>query len=312
MKISIGTIGLLLILTVSCSKQTDERSGSLILTGITGFKGSDIVCINIDSNSIVNTTPIDCYVLSSTIYDPNSKGYGYVNCDTVFILVNPETSEPIKSFKLPAYLSQVVIDTEDSILIGRYTTIAYDDEPDSVNNKSVNLGPPVYSNYVLRVYLTTGEIASKCKIDIGDGIHASTYYYNQKEKTYVLYRSDDYLITIDPTTGEVTHEEYIGISLINSVFNTADNTLICLSYSPETQSNSVVVIDPETGSLISNQPVKKENGYSSAISGYDPETNSYITLNSDYEVLFYDISTGEIKKIYKLKSPMHDIKFWRR
>lgn len=73
--------------------------------GIEGSKGYEIVCINIDSGIVVSSTPIDCYVLSSTVYDPRSGGYGYVNCDTVFKLVNPETGKLIKSIKLPEYVS---------------------------------------------------------------------------------------------------------------------------------------------------------------------------------------------------------------
>ena len=69
---------------------------------------------------VVSTTPISCYVFGSTVYDPGSGGYGYVGCDTVFRLVNPVTGNLIKSFKLPGNISQVVIDSKDNVLIGRY------------------------------------------------------------------------------------------------------------------------------------------------------------------------------------------------
>jgi len=311
MKRSTIIIGLLLLLVISCTKEPDISSGSMILTGITCSKGSEIVCVNIDSNTVINTTPIDCYIFSSTVYDPNSDAYGYMNCDTVFILMKPETGELIKSIKLPGYISQAVIDTEDNILIGLYLITTYGDDPDTIDIKSGKAGQPIFTNYIVRVSLSTGTILSNCKVELGEGIYATTYYYNQQEKSYVLYRADKYLISINPSTGEIVHEQYIGIPLGNSIYVPDNNLLISLCYSDETQRNYVTVIDPGAGSLISNIIVDKEEGYCANVSGFDPETNCYITVNSNYEVLFYDISTGETKRSYKLENPTSDIKFWR-
>ena len=292
------SIFILLFISISCSKFSFNYSGNLLLTGVHGSKGSEIVCLNIDSGTVINTTPIDCYVFSSTVYDPNSDAYGYMNCDTVFILIKPETGELIKSIKLPGYFSQAVIDTEDNILIGLALIVTYGDDPDTVDIKTCKSGQPIFSNLIISVRPSTGTMLSNCKVDLGEGVYASTYYYNQKEKSYVLYRSDKYLISINPSTGEVVHEEYIGRSLSNSIYVPDNNFLISLSYSTETQSYYITVIDPETGSLISNTIIAKEEGYCPNVSGFDPETNCYITVNSNFDVLFYDISTGEIKKSY--------------
>jgi hypothetical protein len=296
---------------ISCTKQSDNRSGALILAGIKGAKGTEIVCMNLDSGKVVNSTPIDSYVLGSTVYDPLSGGYGYVDCDTMFRLVNPETGGLIKSIKLPGLVSQVVIDSEDNILIGRYCTMTYGEDPDTVDTKSVNVGAPIYTNYVIRVNLTTGEVVSNNIVDIGDGVYVSCYYYNQKGKGYVMYRSDQNLITVNPSTGAVINEVYVGRTLFNSIYNPGNNTLISMTYSYSNERNYVEVINPETGSVISSKIVEPENGYCSNIMGYDAESNCYITATGDYEVLFYDISTGEIKKSHKLDNPMTDIKFWR-
>jgi len=72
-----------------------------------------------------------------------------------------------------------------------------------------------------------------------------------------------------------------------------------------------VVINPETGSILSEKMVDIETGYYSNVSWYDAELNNYITVNSEFEALFYDITTGEIKKTYKLDRSITDIKFWR-
>ena len=298
-------------LIFSCTKPSDNKSSGLILAGIKGAKGTEIVCMNLDSGKVVNSTPIDSYMLGSTVYDPLSGGYGYVDCDTMFRLVNPETGSLIKSIKLPGLVSQVVIDSEDNMLIGRYCTMTYGEDPDTVDTKSVNVGAPIYTNYVIRVDLATGEVVSNNKVDIGDGVYVSCYYYDQKEKGYVMYRSDQKLITVNPSTGAVIKEVYVGRTLFNSVYNPGNNTLISMTYSYSDERNYVEVINPETGSVISSNIVEPEIGYCSNIMGYDAESNSYITATGDFKVLFYDISTGEIKKSHKLDNPMTDIKFWR-
>lgn len=306
------TLIVLVLMLFSCTKQSLNRSGNLLLTGTQGSKGFEIVCIDLDSGVVVNSTPIDCYVFGSTVYDPGSGGYGYVGCDSVFKLVNPETGKLLKSIKLPGYVSQCVIDTKDNMLIGRYTVTTYEDDPDTVETKSVKEGPPIYTNYVIRVDLETGTIVSHNKVDIGDGVYACSYYYNQEEKGYVLYRADQYLITVNPSTGVVMKEVYVGRILHDPVFNPDNKTVICMSYSTESERNFVEIIDTETGSVISSKMVDKEVGYHACISGFDSETNCYITVNAAYEVLFYEISTGEIKKSYNLDAPMNDIKFWRK
>src|SRR5450759_1921186 len=300
------------LMFISCTKQSETNSGALLLTGIQGSKGSDIVCINIDSGLVVNTTPIDCYELGSTVYDPGSGGYGYVNCDTMFQLVNPLTGDLIKSIKLPGMVSQVVIDNKDNMLIGRYSTMTYGDDPDTVEIKSVNIGTPIYTNYVIRVNLATGVVISHNQIDIGDGISGCSYYYNQNEKGYVLLRSDHTLITINPLTGAVVKEVNIGKALNNIVYNINNGHIIGITYSHDADRNYIEVFDAETGVQISKKEVMKRDDYYACISGYDAESNCYILVNVSNEVLFIEISTGEIKKLYKLDNPLNDLKIWRR
>jgi hypothetical protein len=57
---------------VACEKNPAEtKSGHLVLTGISSAKGSEIVTIDLDSG-YVDTHPVNCHILSSTIYDPNT------------------------------------------------------------------------------------------------------------------------------------------------------------------------------------------------------------------------------------------------
>lgn len=313
MKSYAALVGLLTLAFFSCTKQADEKPNSLIVTGISEAKGSEIICVNIDSGSVVNTTPIDCYVFGSTVYDPTTQGYGFVDCDTTFKLINPESGKLIISIKLPGFVSQTVIDSKDNILIGRYTTITHEDGSDTTGLKSGKSGSPIYTDYVISINLSTGNIVSKNKIDIGEGVYGNTYYYDKKEKHYILYRSDNYLITINPSTGEIIKERYVGKILVSSVYNPANNLLISLSYpTSDSQRNYLSVINPETGVEISSNPIEPGDGYYANIAGYDIKNNWYIAVNTKFEVVCFDVSTGEIKKRYKLENPLSDIKFWRR
>ena len=312
MKRLIIYIAIMLLILPACTKPSENKSSRFLLAGITGSKGSEIVCVNVDSGGVVNTTPIDCYVFGSTVYDPVSGGYGYVNCDSVFMLVNPETGKLLKSVKLPGFVSQAVIDIKDNMLIGMYTVITYGEQPDSTGSKSLRDGPPVYTNYVIKVDLANGTIVSEKKIDIGDGAYMCTSYFNQADKGYVMLRADKTLITINPSTGAIVKEVYVGKVLTNPVYYSVNNTIIGMSYSEANERNYLEVINAETGSVISSIIVDQEKGYVGCLSGYDPESNCYITVNSDYKVLFYDITSGEIKKTYILDDPMNDIKFWRK
>jgi hypothetical protein len=306
-------IGALILVMLSCTKQSGERTGTLIVTGISAAKGSEIICVDVDSGVVVNSTPIDCYVFGSSVYDPATRGYGFVDCDTTFKLIDPESGKLIKSIKLPNVVSQVVINTKDNMMIGRYTNIAYEDDPDSTGKKSAKTGPPVYTEYIIMVNLSTGAIVSKNKLEVSDGVYATTYYYNEKENHYILYRSDNYLISINPSTGEIIKEQYVGKILVSSVYNPVDNTLISLSYpTSNSQQRYLSVINPETGAGISSNPIEAGDGYYANMAGYDKENNWYIAVNTKFEVVCFDVSTGEIKKRYKLETPLSDIKFWRR
>lgn len=239
----------------------------------------------------MNTTPIDCYVFGSTVYDRSTQGYGFVDCDTTFKLVNPESGRLITSINLPGFISQAVIDAKNRLLIGRYTTMTYEDDPN----------------------LSTGTIVSNNKIETGEGVSATTYYYDESEKTYILYRSDKHLISIDPSTGEIIKERYVGKILVSSVYNPVNNTLISLNYpTSDSQQTYLMVIDTETGAEITSNAIESGSGYYANIAGYDKQNNWYIAVNTKFEVVCFDISTGEIKKTYKLENPLSDIKFWRR
>jgi len=301
----------ILALLSACSKHSEDKPNSFVLTGISSSKGSELVTIKLDSG-IVNSTPINCYVLGSTVFDSNTNGYGFVDCDSIFQLVDPIAGALIKSFRLPGYLSQIVIDNNDNTLIGRYTTMTYGEDPDTIETKTSKAGPPIYTNYVIRVDLETGSVISKNQVDIGDGVFACAYFYDQAEKRYFLLRADNYLISINPSSGEITNTTYIGKSLSNVIYNQDNNTIIGITYSSESGKNYIETYDLQTGSQITIKELNQIEYYKACISGFDQDLNCYIMVNSNMEVLFIDISTGETIKSTKLDVPLNDLKFWKR
>lgn len=297
-----------LVIIVSCSEKKDGDSiQSLTLSGIKSSKGNEIVCINLDSG-YVNTTPIDCYVVGSTVYDPKTGGYGYVDCDTVFRLTNPLTGEVLKSFKLPGHVSQAVIDSENNLLVGRYGLYTYIDDPDSSNNATL----PVFHNYILRASLESGEVLTNVELDLGDGVYVCSHFYDSVEDLYVMERADNKLIFINPSTGSIVKTVNIGKPLNNLIYNKVEKTIIALTYNQGTGGNFIEVYDPGTGEQISNKQIIGLGYYQVCIAGYDEESNCYITVSADDEVMFIDVSAGEIKKTYKLDYHLSDVKFLRR
>ena len=272
-----------------------------------------MISIMVDSGIIISSAPVDNYVLGSTVFDPVSGGYGYVNSDSVFKLVNPETGALLKSVKLPGFVSQAVIDSKDHMLIGMLTTVTYQDVLDSAGNIIPGYyGAPVYTNYVMSLSLSTGTIVSKKQIDLGDGAYVCSFYYDPDINGYVLLRADNKLITINPSTGAIIKTVNIGEIVSNIFYNPNNKTLIGMTSTYNPDRYYVTVFDPATGSMISRNEIVQLSGYYLCVFGYDAESDSYMLVDDKNELLFIDVSSGNVKKTFKLDVPMNDIKFWRK
>jgi hypothetical protein len=289
-------------LGLSCTKQSENTPNSLILTGIKPSKGSDMVSIKIDSG-IINSVPITCYFLGSTVTDPGTGGYGYVDCDSIFNLVNPLSGELIKSFKVPYGFSQTVINSQDNFLIGRYTVVT----PDPFQE-----GAQIFTNYVAVLDLETGITIATNQVDLGLGVQACSYFYNSNIQAYILCSAENKLLYIDPLTGVITKTVDLGKYVNNIVFDEDKDQIMGLTYSFDIDRNFIEVFDAGTGTLISKKEITQRDDYFACISGYDADSKCYLSVNTNYEVLFIDIATGAIKKSYKLDEPVNDIKFWKK
>lgn len=298
---------ILLALTACEDKPIETKSGSLVLTGIKSTKGSEMVTIDLDSG-YVNTNPVNCHILSSTVYDPNTGGYGYVSCDTVFTLVNTTDGRIIKSFRLPGLISSAVTDPENNLLIGTYGEYEYVLDPDSTNGATI----PVFHTYLLTTNLETGDIVLDKEIDLGEGVFLCTHFFDPVNKLYILQRADNKLLLINPVTGTTTKTVDIGKHLINVVYNSDDGNLISLLPASEPGICMIEVYKPTTGELISSQQVTGIDSYHYCICAYDPGTKCYLAVNTDNEVMFIEPATGTIAKTVKLDYQLNDIRFLRK
>lgn len=296
-------LALILITTViSCTKQTENKSASLILTGIKPSKGSDMVSIKIDSG-LISSVPVTCYFLGSTVNDPGTGGYGYVDCDSLFNLINPLSGELIKSFKVPYGFSQTVINSQDNFLIGRYTVITED---------PLQEGAQIFTNYVAVLDLETGATTATNQVDLGLGVQACSYFYNSNTQEYILCSAENKLLYLDPLTGVINKTVDLGKYVNNIVFDEDKNQVMGLTYSFDIDRNFIEVFDAGTGAPVSRNEITQRDDYFACMSGYDADSKCYLAVNTNYEVLFIDLATGAIKKSYKLDEPVNDIKFWKK
>jgi hypothetical protein len=273
-----------------CKKEKGYNTDSLNLSGIRKGNKTEIVNVKLKSGE-TESSEIECYVYGSTIFEPSTSGFGYVDCNSNFKLVNPQTGTLIKEFLLPGLLSQTVIDTAENSLIGHYV------ESDS--------------NYVVKLDLKNGMIKANNSVNLGEGVFTCTYFYNSGNKEYVLLRADSTLISINTDSGTISKSVKLESIIDNAKFDKVNNKLIGITYSSATDKNYIEIIDIKTGALSSKVEIKKRNDYYGCVSGLDELTNCFIIVNPKNEILFIDIQSGEIKDSYKLDFEIQEFKFWR-
>lgn len=283
-------VALLVMLSLSCEKQKDTGPDTLNLTGFKGGNAIELVNVKLKSGKVASSQA-GCYLLGSTLYDPVSGGYGYVDCHGFFYLMDPVSGDTLNGFPVPELLSQNVIDTLENMLIGQCNEDG--------------------SNYVYKINLETGAIEARNVVDLSRGILACTFFYRAPQQEYVLMGADSTLIFINPGTGEILRTAKAAAAPANGIYIAADDQLVGVTYDPGTDENFLVTLDAETGLLVKQVQIQEHNDYYACMSSYDPETRCYILLNPDNRVLFIDPLTGEIKESYKIGFPIQEFKFWR-
>lgn len=298
---------IILLALAACEvKPVETRPGNLVLTGIRSAKGSEMVTIDLDSG-YVNTIPVNCHILSSTVYDPSTGGYGYVSCDTVFTLVDTKNGGIIKSIRLPGLISSVVIDPGNNLLIGTYGQYEFIEDPDSTNGATI----PVFHTYMLTTDLETGNIVLDKEFDLGDGVFLCTHFFDPVNKLYILQRADNSFLFINPITGITTKTVNLSKPLTNVVFDPDERNIIAMRPGAGSGEYFIETYQLATGRLLTSSRVNSIEGYHYCVAAYDPETKCYLLVSSDDRVLFIVPTTGEVKKTIKLDYSLNDIRFLR-
>jgi len=280
----------IMLLVLSCEKQQDNSPDILNISGFRSGNTSEIVNIKLKSGK-VTTGPVECYLLGSTLFDPSSGGYGYVDCHGMFYLLDPQSGDTLKAIPVPQYLSQTVIDSADNVLIGQRYEEGF--------------------NYIYKINLQTGETEARNPVDLSPGIFACTYFYKTPVKEYVLMRADSTLVYINPDNGTVKYSVKAVSAPANGIYNASDDQLIGVTYDAGSDENYLLTLDAETGQLVRQVRIEERNDYYACMSGFDAESNCYILLNPENKILFIDIETGKIKDSYNIGFQVQEYKFWR-
>lgn len=275
----------------SCKKEdnSSDTVKGLNLSGIKSGSSTEIININLNSNQ-VNSTSINCYVLASTVFQSSTSAFGYVDCNQHFNLMNPVSGQNISTHSLPGPLGQVVIDEVNNILIGQYY------EADS--------------NQIVTLDLNNGSTLSKSPIHIGF-FTTCTYFYNSSKDYYALQRIDSTLMYINPSTGTFMDSVKLEAPVNNGVYDDVNNRLIGITYSQTDGKNYLNTLDAETGKLIYSVEANFSGSYRTCVAEFDNQTNCYVLMNSNNEVLFLNIETGNVDDSYSLDFELSEFKIWR-
>ena len=310
MKNGIKFLGILLlasgmcVVSLSCNKDKDKKQGVLNITAIND-NTSQVVYMELKSaNSPVEKgkISIDCYEMSSAIFDVRTQTFGYMDCYSNYRFIDVAAGKEIKRFSLPESISFVIVDTIRNLLIGHYY----------INGTEKDNG----TDHVLIVDLNNGNIVSDRQFYVGGAWDGTTWFFRDIENEYVLVRRDwttdeNELVFINPSTGTIIRTLSLGTDVGNGVYDRKNNRLIGTTYSNETSKNYIVTIDLSTGRTLNKVVAQGLGGYSGEEMDYDVETNSYILVSSNNEVLFFDVETGKLNEKYQLDFEVTSLKIWR-
>ena len=281
------------VLFAACDK--DKKSKKVLNITAIDRNSSKIVTKQLKSTG-EKTFPIDCYVLSTTTFDTRNNSYGYADCDNVYRFIDVETGVEKKQIPLPTMLNLMVLDMTRNLLIGHY----YDFDA----NK----------DYVVTIDLNSGNVVSDKPFYDNGMWNATVHFFRDAENEYVLLHPDNGLVFINPSTGNVIRTLNIGMCVNNVVYDRKKNRAIGTTCIDEAGDNYIVAIDLKTGKTLSKvlgEGMGSNFWFFADEMDYDAETNSYILVSAENEVLFFDVETGKIKERYQLDFDVTSLKLWR-
>ena len=289
------TICITAIFAFTTCKKDDAKKTVLNMTAIDN-NSSKIVSKQLKSKE-EKTFSIGCYVLSTTLFDTRNNSYGYAGCDNVYHFIDAETGTDIKQIPLPRMLNLMALDMTRNLLIGHYYN--YDESKD----------------YVVSIDLSSGNVISDKQFYINGLWNITVHCFLYVENEYVLSHPDNGLVFINPSTGDVIKTLDIETKCINNVvYDRTNNRFIGTTCLNDAGENYIITIDANTGNTLSKvlgEGMGSNFAFCTDEMDYDSETNCYILLSANNEVLFFDVATGEIKEKYQLDFNANSLKLWR-
>ena len=316
----LALLSLLIMVAVACRNQTPahpdpegKTEGSEAKKESINQKGF-ITAINSNTSQVVNvqlasketkTFSVVCRVFSSTTFDAENKIFGYVNCNSAYgkpsdyCMINLESGEEIKQIPLSQTINFVVLDPVRHVIIGHYHYAAE------------GAGYKDGTDHVLTVNLDNGSVISDKPFSAASLWNGTTYFFRDIENEYVLIRSDYVMVFINPSTGEITKTVSLETHVTNGIYDRKNDRLIGTCTDEARTENYIIAVDINTGNTLSKVTARGLGFYLGGETDYDAETNSYILVSSDNEVLFFNVETGEITEKYQLDFKITSLKFWR-
>jgi len=303
---SLTAVAVVAVLFTACDK--DKASKKVLnLTAINNSK-SQVVNVKFKSTQKSmeskpmeeKTFPIGCRQMLSTTFDAQNKTFGYMACDNTYRIMDVETGVAKKQFSLPESISMVVVDAIRNVLIGRY----YVSGTDKDNG----------TDHVLIINLNDGSIISDKQFYVG-GFWNSTYFFRDIENEYVLLKSDNVLVFVNPSTGNIIKTLNLDTEIYNGIYDRKNNRLIGATFTSGTDKFNgtvhIVTVDLNTGKTLSKVVAQGINSIGGEERDYDAETNSYVLITNNTEVLFVDVATGNVNERYQLDFDITSLKVWR-
>ncbi|HPX75559.1 MAG TPA: hypothetical protein PLW77_03150 [Bacteroidales bacterium] len=290
-----------LVVFTSCDKNRVNAAKKILNLTALNSDNSTIVSLKFDKDvqKDKQTFSIGCYDISSCTFNKKTNTFGYEDCNNVYKFIDVETFTKVNQFQLPnSDIVNFVVDTIRNLLIGTY--FVDDEDPESKDG----------TDWIVAMDLNSGEIVSN-KQFYKNGAWGSTYFFRAVENEYVSLNYTNQLLFVNPTTGNINRTLSLNMSLDNGVYDSKNNRLIGVSYSDETHKNYIVSLDINTGNVLNKNVAQSLNFMLSDVSDYDEELNSYIIVNDQQKVLFFDVETGQIIQEHQLDFDISSIHLWR-
>ena len=294
------SIGVAVLTAYSCNKDKDKTSQSVL--NITAINDSKSQVVNVKLKSMEEKTfSIGCRIMLSTIFDAKNKTFGYMDYNNVYRLMNVETGVEIKQIPLHESIVFAVVDTIRDVIIGKYFVHGTDKDDGT--------------DHVLIINPNDGSIISDNQFYVG-GTWYPTYFFRDIENEYVLLcAANNALVFIDPYTGNIIRTLNLDTELDNGIYDRKNNRLIGTTYSNGTSKddgvNYIVTVDLNTGKTLSKVVAQGLSFYLGEERDYDAETNCFVLINDNNEVLFFDVATGQVNEKYPLDFAVTSLKLWR-